>query len=318
VTSVRRAPLGRSGLHVAPIAFGGNVFGWTVDEGMAFRLLDAFVDAGFNLIDTADTYSAWVPGHSGGESERIIGRWLKARGRRDDVVLATKVGMAMGDGSRGLSRDHIRRSVRDSLERLGTRQIDLYQSHIDDESVPLRETLSTYRELQSEGAIRAIGASNYSPARLRESLAVSRTEGLPQYECVQPRYNLVDRSEFESELDGLCRQEGLGVITYSSLASGFLTGKYRTAEDAHKSPRGGRAVQRLGPRGEGILTAIDSVSQRLQAPRSTVALAWLLSRPAVTAPIASATSPDQLRELLMAPDLHLDRAALDELDRASA
>jgi aryl-alcohol dehydrogenase-like predicted oxidoreductase len=303
---------------VAPIAFGGNVFGWTVDEATAFHLLDEFVDSGFNLIDTADSYSAWVPGHVGGESERIIGRWLKARGRRDEVVLATKVGMAMGDASKGLSPDHIRRSVRGSLERLGTRQIDLYQSHIDDESVALRETLSTYRDLLAEGSIRAIGASNYSAARLRESIALSRSEGLPQYECLQPRYNLADRSEFEAELADLCRQEGLGVITYSSLASGFLTGKYRTADDARKSPRGARAVQRLGPRGDRLLAAIDAVSQRVQAPPSTVSLAWLLSRPAVTAPIASATSPEQLRDLLRAPDLHLDRAALDELDRASA
>jgi aryl-alcohol dehydrogenase-like predicted oxidoreductase len=315
---VRRFPLGRSGLQVAPLAFGGNVFGWTVDEPTSFRLLNAFVDAGFNLIDTADVYSAWVSGHSGGESERIIGRWLKSSGRREEVVLATKVGMEMGDGSKGLSRDHVLRSVRGSLERLGTDRIDLYQTHTDDPAVPMRETLTTYRELIAKGTVRAIGASNLSAERLREALALSRREGLPQYECLQPRYNLMDRSEFEAELAGLCATEGLGVITYSSLASGFLTGKYRTAGDVGKSARGARAVQRLGPRGDRILAALDSVGRRLGASSTSVALAWLMARPAVTAPIASATSLAQLGELISAVDLQLDRSAMGELDTASA
>jgi aryl-alcohol dehydrogenase-like predicted oxidoreductase len=315
---MQRRPLGRSGLQVAPLALGGNVFGWTVDEAMGFRLLDQFVDAGFNLIDTADSYSAWVPGHAGGESERMLGRWLKARGRRDEVVLATKVGMAMGDGAQGLAPSHIRRSIRSSLDRLGTDHIDLYQAHVDDPSVALRDMLATFGDLRSEGKIRAIGASNYSAERLREAFVVSRAEGLPQFETLQPRYNLVDRSDFESELAALCVQEGIGVITYSSLASGFLTGKYRTPADASKSPRGARAVQRLGGRGERILAALDSVAVRIGAPRTTIALAWLMARPGVTAPIASATSPAQLTELLAAPELHLDRAATDELDRASA
>jgi aryl-alcohol dehydrogenase-like predicted oxidoreductase len=315
---MQRRPVGRSGLSVAPLAFGGNVFGWTADEAMSFRLLDAFVDAGFNLIDTADSYSAWVPGHVGGESERIIGRWLRSRGRRDEVILATKVGMAMGDASKGLAPDRIRRSVRESLDRLGTDHIDLYQSHIDDPSVPLREILSVYAELLADGSIRAIGASNYTAARLREALALSRAEGLPRYEALQPRYNLIDRSEFEVDLAPLCVDEGLGVLPYASLASGFLTGKYRTPDDAGKSPRGVRAVQRLGERGERILAALDAVSQRTDAPPATVALAWSMARPGVTAPIASATSPAQLADLLAAAELHLDAATMSELERASA
>ncbi|AWK89005.1 aldo/keto reductase [Azospirillum thermophilum] len=310
--------LGRSGLRIAPFAFGGNVFGWTADEATSFRLLDAFVDAGFTLVDTADVYSRWVPGHSGGESETIIGRWLTRSGKRNRVVIATKVGMEMGPGEKGLSAAYIRRSVERSLQRLQTDVIDLYQSHEDDPATPLEETLGAYADLIREGKLRAIGASNYSATRLAEALEVSARNGLPRYETLQPRYNLYDRAEFEEALQPLCLREGIGVIPYYGLASGFLTGKYRTEADLSKSPRGQAARQRLNERGLRILAALDEVAAARRSTPAAVALAWLMTRPSITAPIASATSLDQLRELTAAAALSLSQPDLDRLDRASA
>ncbi len=312
-----RRPLGRSGLSVAPLALGGNVFGWTVNEAMGFRILDAFVDAGFNLIDTADVYSSWLPGHEGGESETLIGNWLRETGRRSELLLATKVGMDMGSGGKGLSAEHISQSIDGSLRRLQTGYVDLYQAHTDDRDTPLDETLGTFASLIEEGKVRAIGASNYDADRLEEALLVSADRGLPRYESLQPRYNLLDRAEYEATLEPVCRAQGLGVLTYASLASGFLTGKYRSKDDVGKSPRGPRAVARLDERGVGILTALDEVASRLGAAPATVALAWILARPSVTAPIASATSVNQLRPLVEAASLTLDAGAIRELDRAS-
>ena len=310
-------PLGNSGLTVAPLAFGGNVFGWTVDAATSFSLLDAFVDAGFNLIDTADVYSRWVSGHSGGESETIIGQWLRQSGKRDKVVLATKVGMDMGPGRTGLARARIRSAVEESLARLQTDRIDLYQSHADDAATPLAETLAAYAELIAEGKVRAIGASNYSAPRLAEALELSRTQGLPRYESLQPLYNLVDRQPFEAELEPLCLRENIGVINFYGLASGFLSGKYRSEADLAKSPRGARVKGYLTPRGLRILAALDEVAQRLNATPAQVALAWEMARPAITAPIASATSLVQLEELAQAARLRLDAASVAALDAAS-
>lgn len=310
--------LGQSGLSVAPFALGGNVFGWTADEATSFRILDAFVGAGFNLIDTADVYSRWAPGHQGGESETIIGRWLRGSGNRDKVLIATKVGMEMGPDAKGLSRSYILRAAERSLERLQTDRIDLYQSHQDDPATPLTETLGAYAELIRQGKVRAIGASNYTAERLAEALEVSRANGLPRYECLQPLYNLYDRQPFEEALEPLCAREGLGVITYFSLARGFLAGKYRSEADLTKSPRGGGVKQYLNERGNRILRALDAVAARYRTTPARVSIAWLLTRPSVTAPIASATSMEQLHELIEATRLELDAAAVDELTRASA
>jgi aryl-alcohol dehydrogenase-like predicted oxidoreductase len=310
-------PLGRSRLKVAPISLGGNVFGWTADRAASFRVLDGFVDAGFNLVDTADTYSIWVEGHHGGESETILGEWMRETGRRDEVLIATKVGMDMGPKGKGLSPEHIRTSIEGSLRRLRTDHVDLYQAHEDDPNTPLEETLGAFARLVQDGAVGALGASNYEAPRLEAALRVSEAQGLPRYESLQPRYNLLDRDGFEGPLEAACRSHGLGVLTYSSLASGFLTGKYRVASDAGKSPRGKRGVSRLDERGKRILAALDSVGTRLGARPVTVALAWLLGRPSVTAPIASATSTAQLEELLAATSLRLDAEALSELGRAS-
>jgi aryl-alcohol dehydrogenase-like predicted oxidoreductase len=317
VPAPARRPLGTSGLSIAPLVFGGNVFGWTADERRSFELLDEFVAQGYNLIDTADVYSRWVPGHRGGESETILGHWLKERGRRRDVLIATKVGMEAESGQ-GLSRAHIERSVEGSLARLGVDAIDLYFSHTDDPDTPVAETLETYRDLRDAGKVRAIGASNFSAARLAESLQVSRRDGLPAYSCLQPRYNLMDRADYEGALEEVCRTHALGVVTYSSLASGFLTGKYRTPEDLGKSPRGARAGPRLDDRGRRILAALDAAAAENNAKPATVALAWLMARPGITAPIASATSIPQLEELTAAGRLRLSPAAVDALDRASA
>jgi aryl-alcohol dehydrogenase-like predicted oxidoreductase len=317
MAAVRRRPLGATPFQIAPIAFGGNVFGWTADERRSFELLDAFVSAGFNLIDTADVYSRWVAGHQGGESETIVGRWLKESGRRKDVVIATKVGMEMTAERKGLSRRHILDSVEGSLDRLGIDSIDLYQSHVDDPETPLSETLTTYQELIDARKVRAIGASNFSAARLSEALEVSRSQRLPAYQTLQPRYNLMDRSEFEGEVESLCQTRGLGVITYSSLASGFLTGKYRSQSDLGKSPRGARSESRLTDRGNRILAALDEVAAENGATPAAIALAWLIGRPSVTAPIASATSVGQLAELTTAVRVSLSTSALERLDRAS-
>ena len=311
-------PLGRSGLAVAPLAFGGNVLGWTADEATSLSLLDAFVDDGFNLIDTADVYSRWIKGHSGGESETVIGRWLKKSGKRNRIVLATKVGMDMGDGKVGLAPKYIRQAVDDSLRRLQTDHIDLYQAHQDDPKTPLEETLGTFADLIRQGKVRAIGASNYTAARLDEALQTSARSKLPRYESLQPLYNLVERSAYEAELEALCRREGLGVINYFGLASGFLTGKYRSEADATKSVRGGNIVKKyLNDRGRRVLDALDSAAAQHRATPSQVALAWQMARPGLTAPIASATSLAQWQELAGAARLSLDVATIAAIDAAS-
>jgi aryl-alcohol dehydrogenase-like predicted oxidoreductase len=311
-------PIGRSGLQVTPICFGGNVFGWTVDEATSFKLLDAWVDAGMNFIDTADVYSRWAPGHVGGESETIIGKWLKKSGKRSQIVLATKVGKDMGDGRVGLAKGYIRSAVEASLKRLNTDVIDLYQSHDDDAKTPLEETLGAYGDLIKEGKVRAIGASNFSAARLSEALAVSAANGLPRYECLQPLYNLVERAAFEDELEEVCVHNGLGVINFYALASGFLTGKYRSEDDLGKSARGQGVKKYLNDAGLHVLEALDAVSQRINATPAQVALAWQIARPSITAPIASATSLAQLEGLVAAARLHLDADAISVLDEASA
>jgi aryl-alcohol dehydrogenase-like predicted oxidoreductase len=311
---MERRKLGNTGFEIAPLAFGGNVFGWTVDEATSFRLLDAFVGAGCNLIDTADSYSRWAPGHKGGESETIIGRWVARRGRHDDVIIATKVGSEMGQGHKVLRKDYILQAVEASLSRLKVDCIDLYQSHWDDENTPFEETLSAYEQLLRQGKVKAIGASNLAAARLAQSLEASRTHGLPRYQTLQPLYNLYDRDAFEGELQSLCVREQLGVITYFSLAAGFLTGKYRSEADFGKSARGPGMKKYLNPRGLAIVDALDGVARRYNAAPAQIALAWLMSRPGVTAPIASATSLDQLDELLRAATLRLDADAMRALE----
>jgi aryl-alcohol dehydrogenase-like predicted oxidoreductase len=310
--------LGRSGIKVPPLMFGGNVFGWTIDKAQSHRILDRLVDTGLYAIDTADVYSAWAPGHQGGESETIIGEWLKASGKRSQVVIATKVGMKMGSGDQGLSRDWIMQEVEASLRRLQTDVIDLYQAHKDDETVPLEETLGAFAELVKAGKVRAIGASNYSAPRLKQALEVSAREGLPRYETLQPLYNLMDRKVFEEALGPLCQAEGIGVINYYALASGFLSGKYRSEADFGKSKRGGNMGKYLTPRGHKVLAALDAVAGETAATPAQVAIAWLLAKPAVTAPIASATSLEQLGDLLGATVLGLSPAQVAALDEASA
>jgi aryl-alcohol dehydrogenase-like predicted oxidoreductase len=310
-------PIGRSGLAVAPLAFGGNVFGWTVDEPTAFELLDAFTDAGLDLIDTADAYPAWVPGNQGGESETMIGNWLRKSGKRDRVVIATKV--AKWAKHPGLSPRNIRAAAEESLRRLQVETIDLYQSHEDDPSVPIADTLGAYARLIEEGKVRAIGASNFGAARLAESLAVAAQHDLPRYECIQPEYNLVARSGYEAELEPLARREQLGVIGYYALASGFLTGKYRSEADSGKSAARGRgAGAHLDERGRRVLAVLDEVAARHGATPVRVALAWLMARPGFTAPIASATSRRQLDELIGAVHLELSAGDIGALDEASA
>jgi len=308
--------LGQSDLHFAPIMLGGNVFGWTIDEKASFGILDAFVDAGFNAIDTSDSYARWVPGSPGGESETIIGNWLKKSGKRGKVLIATKVGEDMGEG-RSLKRDYILRECEASLRRLKTDHIDLYQTHFDDEVTPVEETMQAYAALIKAGKVRAIGASNISPARLKASIAASKQLGLPRYESLQPLYNLSDRKEFETEFAPICREQKLGVINYYSLAAGFLTGKYRSAEEGAKHPgRGGRLKRYLDARGLGILKVVDEVAARHNALPAQIALAWLIARPIVTAPIVSATSLKQLGEILKAPEIKLSPAEIAALDAA--
>ena len=310
--------LGNSGLEIAPLMFGGNVFGWTADEAMSFKLLDGFVGAGLNAIDTADVYSKWVPGHKGGESETVVGNWLKARGGRGKVVIATKVGMEMPGVGQGLRKTYILQRVEDSLKRLQTDHIDLYQSHTDDKEAPLEETLEAYDQLIRQGKVRAIGASNYDAPRLAEALGVSAARKLPRYETLQPHYNLYERADYERALEPLVLKERIGVIPYYSLASGFLTGKYRSAADFKKSPRGGGIKKMLDARGLSILKTLDDVSARMKANPAQVALAWLIARPSITAPIASATSLRQLEELIAATRLELDAEAIGQLDTAGA
>ena len=314
-----RRQLGRSSLEVSPLCFGGNVFGWTVDEATSFSLLDAWLDAGMNFVDTADVYSRWVPGHQGGESETVIGKWLRQSGKRDRLVLATKVGKDMGDGKIGLRPEYIREAVDASLRRLQTDYIDLYQSHDDDASVPLEDVLGTFGELIQAGKVRAIGASNYSAPRLAEALQTSQKHGLVRYESLQPLYNLYDRAVFEKELQPLCVEQQVGVINFYALAAGFLTGKYRTAADASKSARGAKTTGLyLNERGLRILDALDAVAKRLGAQPSEIAVAWVMRQAGVAAPIASATNLDQLQSLIRAAQLSLDDDALAMLNTASA
>jgi aryl-alcohol dehydrogenase-like predicted oxidoreductase len=312
-------PLGRSSLRVAPLCLGGNVFGWTATEAASFSVLDALVAAGLNFIDTADVYSVWAPGHRGGESETVIGNWLKHRGRRQDLVIATKVGMQMAPDRKGLSAVHITRSIEESLRRLQTDYVDLYFSHCDDAGVPMEETLGAYQKLIAQGKVRTIGASNFTAARLAEALETSHKHGLPRYEALQPHYNLYARSDYEADLEPLCLKQQIGVVNYFALASGFLSGKYRTPADAAKSARGKGVIEKfLNERGLRILAALDDVGRRHGASPATAALAWQIARPSITAPIASATTVDQLEELLAATQLNLDRAAIEQLNAASA
>jgi len=315
---MKRHKFGRTAFQIAPLAFGGNVFGWTADEPTSFKLLDAFVEAGGNLIDTANSYSRWVPGHQGGESETVIGRWIARRGRHDDVVIATKVGADMGQGGRCLRRDYILQAADESLRRLQVEAIDLYQSHWDDEKTPFDETLDAYARLIRQGKVKAIGASNLTGARLAEALDVSAREGLPRYDTLQPPYNLYDRETFEGDLRDLCLREDIGVITYFSLAAGFLTGKYRTEVDYGKSPRGTGMKKFLNERGLRILDALDDVAARLHSAPASVALAWLMAQPGVDAAIASATSLAQFDALIAATRLSLDEVDMRQLEEASA
>jgi aryl-alcohol dehydrogenase-like predicted oxidoreductase len=311
--------LGTTNLQVAPLMLGGNVFGWTIDAETSFRILDAFVDAGFNFIDTADVYSAWKPGNAGGgQSETILGQWFARSGKRDKVVLATKVGMDLGSGKKGLSRDYIIQAAEASLKRLQTDHIDLYQSHVDDQIVPLEETLSAYRALIEQGKVTIIGASNYKASRLREAIDVAKKESLPTYQTLQPEYNLYDRQDFEQNLQPVAQELGLGVVPYFSLASGFLTGKYKSKADTEGKNRGSRVQKYFDDRGMKILKALDELSAETGAAQATIALAWLLAQPTILAPIASATSTEQLQALLAAPNLKLTDSQLEKLTQASA
>ncbi len=315
---MQRRKLGESGLEIAPLMFGGNVFGWTADESTSFRLLDAFVDRGFDAIDTANVYSVWVPGHQGGESETILGKWFARSGKRDKVVLATKVGFKMGDGGQGLRKAYILKSVEESLERLQTDRIDLYQSHTDDAETPLEETLEAYGELIAAGKVRAVGASNYKGPRLAEAEQVSKSKGLPRYTTLQPEYNLYHREAFETDLQPVAEAFGLGVIPYFSLASGFLTGKYKSLEDTKGAKRGSRVEKYFDERGMRILEALGQVSEETGAEQAAIALSWLQAQPTITAPIASATSVEQLETLFKSVELELTEAQLKTLTEASA
>lgn len=313
---MEKRKLGRTDIAIAPLVFGGNVFGWTADETTSFTLLDRFVERGFNAIDTADTYSAWVPGNAGGESETIIGNWLKQRGRRDDVVLMTKVGL--WERRKGLRAENIIAAAEDSLQRLQTDYIDVYFSHTDDEATPLEETLNAFAKLVASGKVRAIGASNYSATRVQAALGISAQQNLPRYEVLQPEYNLYDRQAFERDLAPLAVERQLGVTCYFSLASGFLTGKYRTVDDLAGSSRADFLRKYFDDRGMRILAALHGLAPALSATPAQLALAWLMARPDVTAPIASATKLTQLDDILGAANLRLPAEVLAQLDRASA
>lgn len=315
---MKKRKLGNSGLEVSPLMFGGNVFGWTLDEPASFKLLDAFVGAGFNFIDTADVYPKWAPGNVGGESETILGNWFKKSGRRKDVILATKVGSEMSPDKKGLSKGYILRALEDSLRRLRTDTIDLYQSHRDDAETPQEEAMEAYAQLIQQGKVRAIGASNFTADRLAAALQVSKQHGWPRYESLQPHYNLYERSDYESNLERVCLENNLGVIPYYSLASGFLSGKYRSEEDLKKSARGQGTKKYLNDRGFRILAALDEVAKQYRSTPAAVSLAWLMARPGITAPIASATSLEQLKELIVATTLELNQTSIDLLNEASA
>jgi aryl-alcohol dehydrogenase-like predicted oxidoreductase len=310
--------LGNSALEISPLVFGGNIFGWTVDQAASFKLLDAFFAAGFNAVDTADAYSRWVPGHQGGESEIIIGEWMKQRGNRAKIIVMTKAGMDMGDGKKGLSKAHILRSTEDSLRRLQTDYIDLYQSHIDDPDTPFEEILGAYAGLMKQGKVRAIGASNHKGDRLAAALEVSRKTGLPAYQSLQPNYSLIERAEYETNLEPICVKENLGVINYFPLAGGFLTGKYRSESDAAGKARARNVTKYLNERGYKILDALDKVAAKHRATPAKVALAWVMAQPSITAPIVSATNLDQLDDLISSVELKLDRESIGLLNQASA
>ncbi|MBZ9857761.1 aldo/keto reductase [Mesorhizobium sp. CA13] len=314
---MQKRRLGRTDLSIAPLVLGGNVFGWTADEKTSFDLLDRFVGAGLNAVDTADAYSRWVPGHQGGESETIIGKWMKDRGNRDKVVVITKVGSDMGQGHKDLSAAYIEKAVDASLKRLQTEFIDLYLSHWPDPTTPYEETLGAYEKLLAKGKIRYAGCSNLDAAQLRAALDVASLRSLPRYEVLQPEYNLYDRSSFDGPLRDLCMAEDIGVITYFSLAKGFLSGKYRSEADLGQSPRGGGVKDYLNARGMRILAVLDAVSARHSAKQAEVALAWVIARPGVTAPIASATKPEQMDSLIKAASLELNADDMAELDKAS-
>jgi aryl-alcohol dehydrogenase-like predicted oxidoreductase len=315
---MKKRALGNTGIEIPPIMLGGNVFGWTVNEADSFRLLDAAFDAGLNFIDTADVYSRWVPGHAGGESEVILGKWFARSGKRDRVVIATKVGIDMGDGKQGLAPQYIEQAVEASLKRLQTDRIDLYQAHKDDEKTPLDATLGAFDRLVKQGKVRAIGASNYTGVRLREALEVSQRHHLARYETLQPHYNLVEREPYESDLAPVVAESGLGVIPYFSLAGGFLTGKYRAEADTTGKARAGIVAKYLNPRGLAVLDVLDSVAREYKTTPASVALAWLIAQPGITAPIASATNENQLADLVAATNLALDAASLEKLSTASA
>lgn len=302
--------LGRSGIQIAPLVLGGNVFGWTADEKTSFAVLDSFAESGFNAVDTADVYSAWAEGNQGGESETIIGKWMKARGNRNRMVVITKVGSDMGAGRKGLGAPYIEKAVEASLRRLGVEQIDLYLSHWPDPATPYEETLGAYQRLLQKGKVRAVGASNLDAAQLREALEVARAKNLPRYDVLQPEYNLYDRAGFEGALRDVCVAEEIGVITYFGLAKGFLSGKYRKKADLAQSPRGEDIGDYMNPRGTRILEALDQVAKRHNAKPAEVALAWVMAQPGVTAPIASATSVEQVQSLVRAAGLNLPAADL--------
>ena len=315
---VKTRKLGNTGLEISPLVFGGNIFDWTVDQATSFKLLDAFVAAGFNAVDTADVYSKWVQGHTGGESEVILGEWMKRRGNRKQVIVATKVGMDMGGGRKGLSRAHILRSADESLQRLQTDYIDLYQSHVDDADTPFEETLGAYAELLRQGKVRAIGASNHKAERLAAALEASRKCGLPAYQTLQPNYSLMERADYEENLEPVCLREGVAVISYFPLAGGFLSGKYRSEKDTAGKLRSRNVSKYLNERGYKILDALDQVAKKLCATPARVALAWVLARPSITAPIVSATNFDQLADIISSIDLKLDPQSIQALNQASA
>ena len=313
---MQKRKLGSTGVEVPAIMLGGNVFGWTVNEADSFRLLDAAFDKGLTFIDTADVYSKWIPGHVGGESETIIGKWFARSGKRHQVFIATKLGMDMGDGKQGLAPKYIAEAVEASLRRLQTDRIDLYQAHKDDEKTPLAETLGAFDVLVKQGKVRLIGASNYKGARLREAMETSRRNNLVKYATLQPHYNLVEREDYETDLAPVVAEYGLGVIPYFALAGGFLTGKYRSQQDAEGKVRGGMAGKYLNARGFAVLAALDAVAKEYNATPARVALAWLMAQPGIAAPIASATNEKQLEDLAAAAELTLDRAALERLSAA--
>jgi aryl-alcohol dehydrogenase-like predicted oxidoreductase len=315
---MKKRLLGQTGISVPSIMLGGNVFGWTLNEANSFRVLDAAFDAGLTFIDTADIYSTWVPGHTGGESETIIGKWFAQTGKRNQVMIATKVGMDMGGSKKGLAPKYIEQALEDSLRRLQTDHIDLYQSHQDDPGVPLEETLGAFDAMIKKGKVRFIGASNYSGARLKEAMETSQRTGLARYQTLQPQYNMMEREPYESDLAPVALQYGLGVIPYFSLASGFLTGKYRNEADLEGKARGGGIKKYLNGHGRRVLAALDTVAKEYGSTQARVALAWLLTRPGIVAPISSATSTDHVKDLVGATNLVLAQDAVDLLTTASS